>query len=353
MKIKNLLKIIIVTLVILSCNERKLKPGKYRINGTVLGLENGDIYMSTYPIFDTIKVKNGKFQIEKEIKGLVEEVEFKKKLDSKSNESLYLFLEPKVMELTIDYNNLSKSVLLGSTTQKEQEEVGQIWTEFEKDPLKMKLEIVKFIRNKPKSYLSMINMLHLLNEFKYEEANKIYKELPKEYKETRFGKMLKPRIEAMKKGVSGALAGDFNTVDINNKPIKLSDFKGKYLLIDFWASWCIPCREGSPKLLELYAKYKPKGLEVLGVAGDDKDPKEWRKAVKEDGVDVWHNVLRGYVPGNFDNKNDIDNQYNVNTLPTKILVGPDGVIIGRYGDGGGKDDDMYKDLDKIFNETEI
>ncbi len=353
MKIKNVLTIIIVTMMIVSCKEKTLESGKYRIIGTVLGLDNGDVYMEMYPGIDTIKIKNGKFEIEKGIKGVVKEIGFKKKIDSKPNENLSLYIEPKIMELTIDYNDLSKSVLIGSNTQKEQEKILQIQTDFEKEPLKMNMEIVNFIKDNPKSYVSMMYMFSLLSEFKYEEAKDIYEGLPKVHQETRFGKMLKPRIEAMKKGIPGVLAGNFNTIDINNKSIKLSDFKGKYLLIDFWASWCIPCRKGSPKLLKLYDKYKSKGLIVLGVSDDDKDPKEWRKAVEEDKVNVWLHVLRGYKPGDLNNEKDISEGYNINSLPTKILVGPDGVILGRYGDGGGNDDDMYKDLERIFKETGV
>lgn len=353
MKIKNVLKIIIVAVMIVSCSDKKLESGKYRINGTVLGLDKGEIYIDDYSNIDTVKVKGGKFEIEGEIKGLIKEIGFKKKVGSKPNESLNLYIEPKIMRLTIDYNDLSKSVLIGSNTQEDQKKIEGIKANFEKEPLKMNKEVISFIKDNPKSYVSMMYMFSLLSEFKYEEAKNIYKGLPKAYKETMFGKMLKPRIEAMEKGVPGVLAGDFNTVDINNKPIKLSDFNGKYLLIDFWASWCIPCRKGSPKLLKLYGKYKTKGLNVLGISDDDKNPKEWRKAVEEDNVNVWLHVLRGYKPGELNNKKDISEGYNIHSLPTKILVGPDGVILGRYGDGGGNDDDMYKDLERIFKEIGV
>src|SRR5699024_4809173 len=154
---------------------------------------------------------------------------------------------------------------------------------------------------------------------------------------------LKQDIEDLKKGVPGADAADFNTVDINGDSLQLADFKGDYLLIDFWASWCVPCRKGNPDLIKLYKKYHPKGLEILGVSDDDSDHNAWHKAVEKDGIDIWHHVLRGMKTDEsgrpVDGGSDISNAYNISTLPTKILINPSGEIIGRYGSGGGDDED--------------
>ncbi|MBD0833379.1 TlpA family protein disulfide reductase, partial [Aestuariibaculum sediminum] len=137
--------------------------------------------------------------------------------------------------------------------------------------------------------------------------------------------------------------------------LKLADFKGKYLLIDFWASWCVPCRKGNPHLISLYHKYHSKGLEILGVSDDDRAHDKWKNAVEKDGIGIWHHVLRGleYKEGTYQRINkdkDISDAYNIHSLPTKILVDPNGVIVGRYGGGGGTDDDMDKDLAEIFNQ---
>ena len=122
-------------------------------------------------------------------------------------------------------------------------------------------------------------------------------------------------------------------------------------MVDFWASWCGPCRKGNPHLLSLYSKYKDKGLEIIGVASDDSDPEAWRKAVAKDQIGVWKHILSGLrrLPnGTYDKSEDIGDQFGIHTLPTKILIDPKGVIIGRYGGGGENDEAMDKKMEEIF-----
>ena len=184
-------------------------------------------------------------------------------------------------------------------------------------------------------FISVQSLLFQLSDMKYSEAKSIFDQFNPEHLKIGLGVRLSKNIDDMKKGIPGALAGGFDTVDINGKPIKLSDFKGKYLLIDFWASWCVPCRKGNPHLIKLYKKYHAKGFEILGVSDDDRNHDAWRNAVKKDKIGIWNHVLRGleYKEGTYEQINihkDISEGYNISTLPTKILVGPDGVIAVSY-----------------------
>jgi thiol-disulfide isomerase/thioredoxin len=125
-------------------------------------------------------------------------------------------------------------------------------------------------------------------------------------------------------------------------------------LLDFWASWCVPCRKGNPHLLSLYSKYKDKGLEIIGVSDDDNNHEAWQKAVDKDGIGVWKHVLRGLdmkkrLAGE-ENESDISQYYGIHSLPTKILIDPNGIIIGRYGGGGESDEAMDKKFAEIFGE---
>ncbi len=132
----------------------------------------------------------------------------------------------------------------------------------------------------------------------------------------------------------GKMAPIFSTIDYNNKTFNLSDLRGHYVILDFWASWCIYCRRNIPKLKELYAKYKEceNGLKLVFVSVDDKQD-EWSKAIAEDGIKDNINVLDIMSfkdkTGKEYAKNFISRLYCVQPIPTSFLIDPNGVIVGR------------------------
>lgn len=143
--------------------------------------------------------------------------------------------------------------------------------------------------------------------------------------------MSKPRV--------GALAPNFTQNDVNDKPVKLSDEynKGKYLLIDFWASWCGPCREENPNVVEAFEKFNKKGFNILGVSLDTKS-KSWKKAIENDNLN-WTQVsdLNGY-------DNVVAELYAVTSIPSNYLLDNDGKIIAKdlYGDA------LKNELETLF-----
>lgn len=394
--------LIAIVLLIVSCEqkEKPLAEGKYRLNGTVTGMDQGNLFLITYDEArniktDTLKIANGAFTFEGDINSALLNGMIGKSTDTRSQEPrLQLFLEPAIMEVTLDANDITKGKLIGSKTQEDSdrlkvlqmevtkkyqsilddfqangEKIRAAKTPEEKDSLeyidndfRTQLEpyyaelgniSIQFINDNPSSYISLQNLRFSLQKIKYDEATAMFSKFPEEMKNSETGKEIKKSIEEMKLGIPGAVAGDFNTTDINGKPIALADFKGQYLLIDFWASWCVPCRKSNPHLLKLYSQYKSKGLEILGVSDDDRNHDAWRKAVAKDQIGVWRHVLRGLKidmsGGGYKKLDDgISGGYNISTLPTKILVGPDGIIVGRFGGGGGTDEDMDNMLAKIF-----
>lgn len=133
---------------------------------------------------------------------------------------------------------------------------------------------------------------------------------------------LKQLLQMSASFILGADAPDFTMNDINGNPVSLSDFRGKVLLIDFWASWCGPCRRENPHVVNLYNQYHQKGFDILGVSLDrTKEP--WLGAIEKDGL-IWNHVsdLQGW-------SNSAARLYGVSSIPHTVLVDRDGKIIAR------------------------
>jgi thiol-disulfide isomerase/thioredoxin len=118
-------------------------------------------------------------------------------------------------------------------------------------------------------------------------------------------------------------APNFALLDVNGKAVKLSDFRGDLVLIDFWASWCGPCRQESPNMVKLYNTYKNKNFTILSVSLDE-DPAKWKEAIQRDGL-VWKthvSDLRGWKSG-------MPQLYGFDGIPFTVLVNPEGKIIAK------------------------
>lgn len=126
------------------------------------------------------------------------------------------------------------------------------------------------------------------------ETRNMYASLGDGAKASQFGRIIKERIDRLAKTVQGAKAPDFTLSDVNGDMVTMSEVKGKIKIIDFWASWCGPCRLNNPALRKLYDEFHDKGLEIIGVSLDT-DGESWKKAIEKDGL-IWVNVssLQGW-----------------------------------------------------------
>ena len=148
---------------------------------------------------------------------------------------------------------------------------------------------------------------------------------------------LQNRVSILKSVEVGQVAPDFTMNDSTGKPVMLSSLKGKVLLVDFWASWCMPCREENPNLVALYGKYHPKGFDIFGVSFDSKRDR-WLKAIADDSL-TWTHVsdLSGW-------DNAAGKLYGIRSIPSNVLLDTTGVIIAKNLRG----DDLKVKLEELF-----
>ena len=205
----------------------------------------------------------------------------------------------------------------------------------ERDSLKL-----VYIRKNPDSYLSLEALREVAGRnIDVTKIGPIFKGLSPGLRSSKAGKDFAGILYDDGPTSVGAIAPDFVENDVNDRPVKLSDFKGKYVLLDFWASWCGPCRAENPNVVKAYNKYKDKNFTVLSVSLDQSGKKDaWLAAIKADGLS-WTQVsdLKFW-------NNAAAVQYAIKAIPQNFLIDPMGKIIGKNLRG----DALDKKLEEVL-----
>ncbi|HEY8919668.1 MAG TPA: TlpA disulfide reductase family protein [Chitinophaga sp.] len=258
------------------------------------------------------------------------------------------FIEPGHINITRTKDVTGSYTITGSPTQHDAEVFGasleeinnqqnQVYATSRKETAEEKAELEKkiqalreektnkaneFIATHPKSFYSLYMIDGRTSYNEYSEIKPLYDKLDKSLKQSESGKKLLQKLQRLEKCQLGSQMINFVQRDSSGVPVKFNSFKGKYVLVDFWASWCKPCRAENPNVLKAYNAFKDKGFTVIGISLDDKAA-NWRKAIRDDKM-PWTQLsdLKGW-------KNEVSTNFGIESIPRNLLVDPSGKIVAK------------------------
>ena len=350
------LSLILVLVMIFTGIKAQYGTGnQFRIFGNIKGLQNGWVRIKisnqqgSFFTLDSVASKNGEFQLKGRVAiADIAHIEFQGK--DKGNS---FFIENSDIQILGNIDSVENFRITGSRSQFEyekvmnemkvfarlQEECSQKYNDAKqkKDMKTMELydsisnsvfeHQLKFIKDFAfkynKSVVSPYMVLRqLIYYIKLAELDSITANFDNSISSSIYVRKLKERVVTLKRVDIGQPAVNIVLPDTSGSLFSLSSLKGKYVLIDFWASWCSPCRQENPNVVKAYQMYKDKGFDILGVSMDQ-NKKNWLKAIKDDNL-TWHHIsdLKGWAC-------EGGKLYGVNSIPHSVLIDKEGIIIAK------------------------
>lgn len=204
----------------------------------------------------------------------------------------------------------------------------------------------KFIKSNPGAFASVFLLGRMSNNYTADNYVAAWEALLPTYKNTPEGEGIKKELQKLAPTMAGTPVFAFERLDKDGKMVSPELLKGKTYLLDFWGSWCGPCRASHSHLKSVYKKYKKKGFEIVAIAHErgktlDDSKASWLKAIHEDQINWVHILNQDGIE-----KQNLVSTYHITAFPTKILVGADGKIIFRIS--GGATNDLDKELERIY-----
>ena len=341
---KLLLSIVAASMTLAACNAQS----GYKVTGTVEGMPDGKAIIATVngSSLDTLAkadVKNGSF----EFTGNVSEPTGAYIMVIGQRGAIPFMLENANITVNAGQAGLTVTgsegqkiydqfMAINTTTQQEAMKLQQEYQAANGDQAKMQAvqeayaklmtdaqaKETELIKATPDSYVSTFVIVSSMGQMEYEQLKERYNLLGEKAKASAQGKAIAAQIAKLESTAIGQIAPNFTITTPEGESISLYDIKGKVKLIDFWASWCGPCRGENPHVVEIYKEYHPKGLEIFGVSLDN-NKEAWVKAIADDGL-VWKHGsdLKGWqsAPAQL---------YSVSGIPHTVLLDENNKIIAK------------------------
>lgn len=316
---------------IISCSKNN-QNNNFTLSGKVEDVQSGKVYLQrfsnkTFFTIDSAEIVNGKFNFSRnlelpEIYGLT--------LDTLKS-SFLVFFDKNPVTVTLDSASYYRN------TKVEGSKLHDLFVEYKQQ---RHVEIDSFIRQHP---ASLVSAYALYRDFSYRLPPEAIKAniqlLDSSLWNTPYIQALEKLIPTLEIVAVGNPAPDFTANDVNGNPVKLSAHLGKeYVLLDFWASWCGPCRRENPNIVSAYHKYKDKGFDIFAVSLD-KNRENWAAAIEKDDL-TWPHVSDLLFW-----ESEPAKLYGVRAIPSNFLIDKNGIIVAKNLKG----EDLHKTLDELLN----
>jgi thiol-disulfide isomerase/thioredoxin len=333
-----LMRIVIIgALVLITVSCYKKPTVEFALSGTTSGISNGVIlyldHLSQKEIIDSSTVENNSFNFNTKLPKSPMLVVLRTKDFSHYR---FLWLENNPMTFEGSKTNFRNAIVDGSESENLKQD---LYKDFDTlSNTEQTNREIEFVSNNPNSNVSAYILYTYEKVLGKKRTEKLFNQFSAENKASEYGRKIEKYIELENPPKLGEKYMNFEMTGSDGEIRRLSDFEGKVILLEFWASWCGPCRQENPSLVRTYKKFKPKGFEIFAVSLDENED-SWLQAIRTDSL-IWKHVsdLLG-------SENAASLIYGVGEIPDNFLIDIDGVIIARNLRGA----KLNKKLEELMN----